>query len=31
LIRSNELTLDEKLNMVKTYGKNTKEWIVPRN
>ena len=29
-IKSNELSIEEKTNLVKIYGKQTKEWIVPR-
>ena len=29
-IKSNEITLEEKTNLVKVYGKQSKEWIIPR-
>ena len=31
LIRSKDVPLDEKLNLVKIYGKNSKEWTIPRS
>ena len=31
LIRSKDVPLDEKLNLVKVYGKNSKEWTIPRS
>lgn len=30
-IRSKEVPLDEKVNLVKVYGKNSKEWAMPRS
>ena len=30
-IRSKDVPLDEKLNLVKIYGKNSKEWTIPRS
>jgi hypothetical protein len=31
LIRSKDVPLEEKQNLVKIYGKNSKEWSIPRS
>ena len=31
VIRNPDIPNEEKLNMVKTYGKNSKEWVQPRS
>ena len=30
MIRSKEVPVEEKLNLLKIYGKNSKEWSIPR-
>lgn len=31
IVRSKDVPLDEKLNLAKIYGKNSKEWAIPRS
>jgi len=31
LIRSKDVPVDDKLSLVKIYGKNSKDWVIPRS